>query len=313
MEFEEEEEAPRRGRTLLIVGALVGAIFVGGGLAYTYRALSSGGKTPILTADKSAVKTKADASAQRPPQPTAKLPDVAPKAMVASEGETTGPRRVATIPVGPDGNTQPMPSPPPSPAPMAQPQTMTMPGLAVTMPPPMPQREAPQQQLRQQPAPPPMTQAPAPPVQPKVITPPPQKQAALPEAQPVAPAPKKVVKPKENDAYTAPGTGAGSGVTSAPAPTTKSALGAGGNGFVAAILSTPKGKMEAMKAFADLQSKFPDVLSGKPAEVQEVNLGESKGVWYRAVVGPPGSRSAAAAVCEQLKAAGYTQCFATAY
>jgi hypothetical protein len=308
IEFEEEVEPRRRGRTLMIVGALVGAIFVGGGLAYTYRAFSGGGKTPILTADKSAVKTKCNMGAgagQKVAEQAPMMPEVAPRSQVASESDTTsGPPRVKTIPVGPDGNI------------------LSMPGIAVTMPPPLPQRQAelpPQQQPPQNRQPlaaqAPLTQAPAP-VQPKVITPQ-QRQAAVPEVPP-APEKKKQVKPRESDAYT-PGavdpTGSAPkpGPSPAPSPATKSGLGAGGNGFVAAILSTPKGRLEAMKSFADLQSKYPDVLNGKPAEVQEVNLGEVKGVWYRAVVGPPGSKASASAVCEQLKAAGYTQCFATAY
>jgi SPOR domain len=308
MEFEDEEEPPRRRRSLLIVGALVGAICVGGGLAYTYRAMSGGGKTPVIAADKSAVKTKATASTARTGDQAPKLPDVAPKAAVASDTDT-GPRRVATIPVGPDGSTPAMP--PPSPPPMAQPPTMTMPGLTVQMPPAMPQ--PPQAMPRPQPVQPPAAQAPAP-LQPKVITPPPQKQAALPEAAPPATPkePRKVTK-KESDAFS-PGGAVAASQGSAPAPEKKPAgFGAGGsNGFVAAILSTPKGKMEAMRTFADLQTKYPDVLGGKPAEVVEVNV-EGKGVWYRAVVGPPGSRSAAAQVCEQLKAAGYNGCFAANY
>ena len=44
----------------------------------------------------------------------------------------------------------------------------------------------------------------------------------------------------------------------------------------------------------------------------ETNLGE-KGVWYWLVVGPPGSRDAAASLCTQLKAAGYSGCWVTAY
>jgi hypothetical protein len=45
-----------------------------------------------------------------------------------------------------------------------------------------------------------------------------------------------------------------------------------------------------------LQQKYPEVLAGKPPDVQKADLGD-KGVWYRAVVGPPGSREAASSVC----------------
>ena len=72
--------------------------------------------------------------------------------------------------------------------------------------------------------------------------------------------------------------------------------------------------MDAMKRFADLQQKFPEQLGNKMAEVQEVNLGEAKGgIWFRAAVGPPGSREAAASVCRELRTAGHTNCWATAY
>jgi hypothetical protein len=38
-------------------------------------------------------------------------------------------------------------------------------------------------------------------------------------------------------------------------------------------------------------------------DVQKADFG--KGVWYRAVVGPPGSREAATSVCRDLQIAGY--------
>ena len=39
----------------------------------------------------------------------------------------------------------------------------------------------------------------------------------------------------------------------------------------------------------------------------------TKGIWYRVVVGPPGSRDAANGVCSQLKTAGYGGCWVNAY
>ena len=47
---------------------------------------------------------------------------------------------------------------------------------------------------------------------------------------------------------------------------------------------------------------------------QEADLSaRGLGTMYRLVVGPPGSRDAAAGVCNQLKTAGYTGCWVTAY
>ena len=82
------------------------------------------------------------------------------------------------------------------------------------------------------------------------------------------------------------------------------------SGYVA-VLSSQKSRMDALKAFADLQQKYGDVLSSKTPDVHEANLGD-KGVWFRAVVGPPVSRDAASGICSQLKAAGYAGCWVTA-
>ena len=83
------------------------------------------------------------------------------------------------------------------------------------------------------------------------------------------------------------------------------------SGYVA-VLASKTSRMDALKAFADLQQKFGDVLGTKTPDVQEANLGE-KGLRYRAVVGPPGSRDAASSVCKDLKTAGYNDCWVTAY
>jgi hypothetical protein len=93
------------------------------------------------------------------------------------------------------------------------------------------------------------------------------------------------------------------------APPTASASGA--SGYVA-VLASKTSRMDALKAFADLQQKYGDVLGSKTPDVQEANLGD-KGVRYRSVVGPPGSREAASGVCKQLKTAGYADCWVTAY
>lgn len=298
-EFEEDE--PRRSaRTIWVVSALVGAICLGGGLAYTYKIVSGGNRSAATKSDVPPVKTSRPAtpSGQSGPKVGEKLPEVAPKAQVASEGETGGPRRVAIIPVGPDSGSQPA-------APQA-PQTVTpFPGMVVAQP-PAPSAVAPPARVPQQQA--------AAPVQPKIVTPAPApapKVAAV--TDPPAQQKKVVTKQKQDDAFS-PATPGSGGVASAVTPAPRaSGLGAGGNGFVAAILSTQKGRAEAMKAFADLQQKYGEVLAAKPAEVQEVNLGEGKGVWYRAVVGPPGSREGASQICAQLLAAGHKGCFATAY
>jgi hypothetical protein len=83
------------------------------------------------------------------------------------------------------------------------------------------------------------------------------------------------------------------------------------SGFVV-VLASKKFRDDALKAFAELQQKYPEVLAGKSPDVKEADLGD-KGVWYRAVVGPPGSREAATSVCSQLMTAGHTGCWVAAY
>jgi hypothetical protein len=70
--------------------------------------------------------------------------------------------------------------------------------------------------------------------------------------------------------------------------------------------------MDALKIFANMQETYGDVLSSKTPDVQEANLGE-KGIRYRLVVGPPGSKEAAANLCTQLKTAGFVGCWVTSY
>ena len=94
-------------------------------------------------------------------------------------------------------------------------------------------------------------------------------------------------------------------------PSTASLSTPTGAGYVA-VLTSQKTRMDALKMFADLQQKYGDVLGTKTPDVQEANLGD-KGMWYRAVVGPPGSKDGANNVCSQLKSAGYNGCWVTAY
>lgn len=298
-EFEEdyvEEEEPRRGRrSLMVVAALVGAIGIGGGLAYGYKKFvgPTAGKQ-IAKID--TVKTPPQGAPTPPERKIAeRLPDVVPQASSdaapsSSDGqEVGGPRKVQLIPITPSGvpGTAVAAAPP-----VVRGTTINVPGVTLenTAPPPPPVRipvAAPQ--------PAPVAAAPV-----RVAVPAPSAEA--PEA------PKKIVKapavkpPKTNDAF-APGATA----TASVPPAAKT----GGNGYVA-VLSSQKSRMDALKVYADLQQKYGDVLSNKPADVQEANLGD-KGVYYRAVVGPPGSREAATTLCTQLKTAGYTGCWVTAY
>ena len=82
--------------------------------------------------------------------------------------------------------------------------------------------------------------------------------------------------------------------------------------MLASIPATGSSRLDALKRFADMQQKYGTVLANKTPEVQEANLGD-KGMFNRLLVGPPGSRSQASQLCTELKAAGYKDCWVTAY
>jgi hypothetical protein len=87
------------------------------------------------------------------------------------------------------------------------------------------------------------------------------------------------------------------------------------NGYVVVLASVPaseQSRLAALKQFADMQQQYGTVLQNKTPDVQEANLGE-KGVYHRLLVGPPGSRGQASALCSELKAAGYKDCWVMAY
>ena len=89
----------------------------------------------------------------------------------------------------------------------------------------------------------------------------------------------------------------------------------GGNGYVAVLASVPvssKSRLAALQRFADMQQKYASVLQNKTPDIREANLG-ARGNYHRLLVGPPGSRAQASALCSQLKSAGHKDCWVTAY
>jgi hypothetical protein len=326
----EEEEEPRRGRRgLMIVAALVGAIGLGGGMAYGYKLLfpSRTGPVAVIKDTQGPVKFKPEVAdgkgfAHTDKKLVNRLGDdtgptrAAPPASTDQADERAGddpnaPRKVRLIPI-PTGGGQPPPAqamaaaPPPAAAPAPAPM-VGLPGVMLENmgPPPgaraqMPPQPPPAAASAQMP--PPAAAAPARPAQPppvRVVT----ASSAPPAAEAAAPPPAKTPVPKSQAAKPPP---AKVKEASAHAPPASS-----GSGYVA-VLSSQKSRMDALKIFANMQEKYGDVLSSRTPDVQEANLGE-KGVWYRLVVGPPGSRDAASGVCSQLKTAGYSGCWVTAY
>jgi len=68
-------------------------------------------------------------------------------------------------------------------------------------------------------------------------------------------------------------------------------------------LTSQRSSESARAAFRALQTKFPSQLKGREPIVRRVDLG-TKGVYYRALVGPFTSAEAATGACITLKAAG---------
>ena len=313
----EEEEQPRRRRGLMIVAALVGAIGLGGAMAYTYKSLvsPSGGRAPVIkAADFGPNKVKPEAPDGKvvphtdkkllnrlgeegtAPTPPARIvvPTSAPPAADANE-DPNGPRKVKVIPIptgsraGDDGKRPAAAIGPPvgrrsrrhagdwdaADAGAARPPAVGHSGSAASAGTAASgQGDAPAARGQDG-----------------------RGQDSLPRSP----------RLRQGRRWPRPRCPRRRPAAEAPIATSASAA----SGYVA-VLSSKKSRMDALKAFADIQQKYGDVLASKTPDVQEADLGD-KGLWYRAVVGPPGSRDAASAVCSQLKTAGHAGCWVTAY
>ena len=317
----EAEEPSRWRRPLLMVAVLAGAIFVGGGSMYAYKAVFGGphaGDPPVVKSAAQPDKVKPEDGggkqfAHTDSKIMGRLGDgsAAPAADGASSDvDASGTRKVATLVVGRDGTIQAPPSDGAAASPAAVNPAPIVPGLTVvdglgTSRPPV--AAAP-------PSPPPQAQpaavaaaAPAAPVKPIKVTKisAPEEPTGSIDPEAAAPAkPKKIKKPVSDAASAA--------ATPASASTSVATT---GSGFVAVLASVPRSnssRMDALKRFADMQQKYASVLSGKTPDVAEANLG-TKGSYHRLVVGPPGSREQANSLCSQLKSQGYTDCWVTSY
>lgn len=319
-----EADVPERTgpRPVVIVGALLGAIILGGGMAFGYKTFVGGGgsadgRPPVLRADSTPAKARpADpggrtiahtdkkflnrltedrgtaTGAPANPVPVSVLPPTSASSPREPEAEA-GPRKVTTVVVNRDGSID---------APAAEPANTVpgVPGMLIDglQPGPRPQLRgsapaatptppAAAPDLRQSEPPPARRTREVAAIQPPAAAPAEPAPAAAPAARaPRRPATREAVAP----------------------PTTTAATGRGG---YVAVLASRKSRMEALKAFADMQQKYGSVLQSATPDVREVNLGD-KGVWYRAVVGPPGARSAATNVCGQLKTQGFSGCWVSA-
>jgi hypothetical protein len=78
--------------------------------------------------------------------------------------------------------------------------------------------------------------------------------------------------------------------------------GAAASGYAVQV-SAQRSEAEAQAAFRSLQGKYPSQLGGRQVTIRRADLG-SKGVYYRAMVGPFGSSAEASQLCQSLKSAG---------
>ncbi len=345
------EPAPRGKRPLMMVAALAGAIVVGSGMAYSYKTFFSGssnGTPPIIKSANEPTKIKpVDAGGKQFAHTESKImgrlgdgsgavagASIAADPAGAGDVDASGTRKVSTLVVGRDGSIQ-APAAAPVETEMAD-NSVTVPGMTVVDglgPTRAPAAAAAMAAVT--PAAPAAAKsaASAPAAAQKSVVAPP---AA--SAKPVAVA-KPVTIAKATTAAVAAATGsiepevlapppvakavkkvaaAKPAAASAPAATVSNSVattGSGSNGFVAVLASVPRSdssRIDALKRFADMQQKYGSVLGGKTPDVAEANLG-AKGAYHRLVVGPPGSREQAGAVCSQLKTQGYGDCWVTSY
>jgi len=153
-------------------------------------------------------------------------------------------------------------------------------------------------------APPVKAAAPAMP-KPLDVTPPPApaqsaplQTAALPRVPASAPPP--VQKPR------APAPQQQTAARPAPAPAAAAATAASNRSYVVQVAAR-KSQTDALAAFADIQQKYPKLLSGYRPIIKKADLG-SKGVWYRLNVGPVKNKKVASNLCSSLKGAGMRSC-----
>jgi len=78
------------------------------------------------------------------------------------------------------------------------------------------------------------------------------------------------------------------------------------------VVFTHKDKGTALRAFAELQRRYPKLMARRQSELQSVDTGKN-GIWYRLVVLPAGPHQEASEICGRLQAAGHNRCWVKPY
>ncbi|AWM87450.1 SPOR domain-containing protein [Microvirga sp. 17 mud 1-3] len=294
-------ERPRSRKGMIAIGAVLGAVVLGGGAAFMMsgsQAALGGGEPPLITANNDPVKVQPQNPGgveipnqnkqiyERTNNPDTKVvnhseqPVDVKQAVRMNASESTGatggaqqaglnlgePRKVRTVTIRPDGSTvQPEGGNAEATAVAAAPPTMTMPAAVQAAPAPA------------QPKPAAATPAPA-----------------TPKPAPVAEAPSEPAKPQR--------VASAQPAATAPAPATPAETVAAG-GF-AVQLGLASSESAAQKALAGFQKKYPD-LEGQPALIRKAEVNGN--TIYRVRVGPM-PRDEASTLCSKLQGQG-GQCF----
>jgi hypothetical protein len=328
------DEAPRAGRrTGVVVMAVLGLLLVGGAAAaFGYREIYGGTILPTLPPIIKAgdgpnkIVPAPGASAQAGTPDTGAGEHLVPREEqpVTIQPPNVPPRVVETIPVIPGtpatgpfaavgpGSVTPPPAAP-APAPLAPPAT---PGAL-----PAPAAQAPSA-VGPEPkkihtvnvGPDQVGGAHVAPAGPTAITPPPARvnPAAAPVARPSPPpaprgdkgAPLAIVPIAQGAAPpAAPPRSQVARTEERPAPLATAPAAAASTGGYGVQVTSQRSEAEAQAAFRELKGKYPDQLGNRQPIIRRADLGD-KGTFYRALVGPFGSREQAIQVCTTLKAAG---------
>ena len=308
-----------RSRSIYMVGsALLGAIALGGALAFAYKqsgGAMGGGEPPVVQADSRPVK-------EAPQQPGGKEFPLKNKLIYERLQNGDQPEAERIVPRQEELAMPAMPGAVPAAAPGASPM---QPPAVATVDDPNAADGGPRRVktlvVRPDGSVMPPPEAPAAPQQaaPAEAVPAPQQQmAAVEPAMPAMPMPQ---------AAPAPAPVADAAPPAAPAPAADPAP-------VAAIPPKPKvaaadvaapakpsqyvvqvgskqNQTEALATFADMQQKYPTLLASYRPMVQKADLG-AKGVWYRLRIGPIVDKSAATKLCGQLKSQGHPDCLVMA-
>jgi cell division septation protein DedD len=310
-----------KGRSAFMVGsALLGAIALGGALAFAYKQ-SGGGlgseQPPLVTADSRPVKELPDDPGGKDFPHKNKLIYDRLQNGDEPESERLVPRQenvaVPALPPSPDSAGTPAPV---ATTDLATPTTQSVGGaepVAVasaddSMPDGGPRKVKtmvvrPDGTMADPPADAAAAEAPAAP------------EAAAPDAQlATAAAAPAAAEPQEVASLQAPPAPAPKPKPAAkPAVQTAAATPAAAAGPTKYVVQvgSKKNQTDALASFADMQQKYPTLLANYRPMVQKADLG-TKGTWYRLRIGPIADKTAATKLCGQLKSQGLPDCLVMA-